>query len=176
MADPNRITLRSDKDTFLTFEEMDTNLEVLKDAIADVNLILSNVLPSTNDNIADVLSQLDAHKVEVNQRFLGVVSTDEENTFTRPQNFTDEVTASEFSGRDIIARNSLLLPRWRNSTRPNDPSVGTIGFNYDIPGIEQFSDGNWRRLQDAAPTKAEAEQGTVTGFRRWSPEIGRAHV
>src|SRR5699024_6769872 len=39
----------------------------------------------------------------------------------------------------------------------------------DIPGIEQFSDGNWRRLQDAAPTKAEAEQGTVTGFRRWSP-------
>lgn len=91
MADPNNITLRSDKSSFLLFEEMDANLLELKDLILEFNTFVSVNFANHVSDFNQLVLDFTDYQTEVANEFLTTVKLDSFNTFTNTNVFNSDV-------------------------------------------------------------------------------------
>jgi len=134
MADPNQITLRSEKSQFLTFEEMDQNLLELKDSIIGFN----SFIDETFENFSEQLNQSVADTAKL---------TSVDNVFETRNQFTDVL---EVSGQALISGEinfleggTLKLPIWTTSTRPINEAT-SIGYNIQLLRLEYYDGLQWK--------------------------------
>ncbi len=92
MANPDNIVLRSDKDSFLLFEEMDQNLLELRDLITEFNAFVDNIFTNHVAAFNGLVSEFEAYKLTVDERFLGTVNLDDFNVFTNSNIFESNVS------------------------------------------------------------------------------------
>ena len=83
-------------------------------------------------------------------------------------NFSNEVSLP--SGHTLRINGNLDVPTWNNSTRPNNPNTGFIGYNTEEEALEVYNGTEWQsagsaKLDGSSPDKASTIDVILCDFK-----------
>lgn len=126
MADPNLITMRSDKNSFLLFEEMDSNLLQLKELITEFNVFVDNIFQNHVADFASFAYDYEQYKTTLNNDLLRYAKKNEANTFTNSNEFTGTVVLTG----ETIANDLTMVSGEINNTPIGQSNPSTAHFTH----------------------------------------------
>lgn len=179
MANPNNIILRSEKGSFITFEEMDLNLIELRDLITEFNTFLttsfSNVQSSFNqiqtdwsnfqiaidDRVVIVeqdINDINSEQLIQNNRLDSIESNSvlkNANNIFGGQNQFDDLTIFNqivtFNNDAVFeSTNAIKVPVGTEAQRTGTPAVGLFRYNSDTNSFEGYSNTGWGSIGGGA--------------------------
>ena len=61
------------------------------------------------------------------------------------------LTTNSTLSSSIISPSRLVVPIWATSTRPNNPTTGTMGYNSTTSSLENYTGTQWENIVNSLP-------------------------
>lgn len=186
----NTITLRQNKTSFLTFEEIDGNFVVYQNLFNSLQKFLYVTYSQHISDYKNFVDDFEEYKKSLYLQMNEFAQTNTKNTFVENQTFTQQTNIKNIEGKSgsldnvIIGQNVpnagifnnivsklgiidfslgkyLRFPQWTNSTRPN-PQLNEIGFNVDSGKYESYNGIVWEFFYTSSNAGTSASKNVTT--------------